>query len=156
MNITEAIAAEHVTFVSMFVQIEHLLPGMNSQAEVSSVAAVVEGMLGDHARLETKFAFVPLDHMVLQKQQIETMHRDHHEMDERLHQVGRAVTCKQARRLLRTAMRASIRHFRDEERYILPALEQALKPESLAALGKGFEEARRGDGKPREERALSG
>jgi len=156
MNITEAIAAEHVTFVSMFDHITHLLPSMNSQAEVSSVAAVVEGMLGDHARLETKFAFVPLDHAVLQKQHIETMHREHHEMDERLHQVQGAGTCKQARRLLRSAMRASVRHFRDEERYILPALELALKPETLAALGKGFEEARMGKAQPREEQALSG
>ena len=53
-------------------------------------------------------------------------------------------------------MRASVRHFRDEERYIFPALERALKPESLAALGKGFEEARKGESQPREEQALSG
>ena len=156
MKITEAIVAEHVTFMNMFDQIELLLPSMNSQAEVSIIATMVEGLLGDHAQLETKFAFVPLDHAVLHKLQIETMHREHHEMDDRLHQVHRAGTCKQARRLLRAAMRASVRHFRDEERYILPALERALKPEALAALGKGFEDIRRGEAKPREERALNG
>jgi hypothetical protein len=156
MNITEAIVAEHVTFVSMFDQIELLLPGMDSLAEVSSIAAAVQGMLGDHARMEAKYAFVPLDHAVLQKQQIETMQREHHEMDERLHQVGRAGTCKQARRLLRGAMRASVRHFRNEERYILPALEQALKPADLAALGKAFAGVRGGGSKPCEEQALGG
>jgi len=156
MKITEAIAAEHATFISMFGQIELLLPGMDSQAEVSTIAAVVEGMLGDHAHLETDLAFVPLDHAVLHKHQIETMHREHHEMDDRLHEVHRAGTCRQARRLLRAAMRASVRHFRDEERYILPALERALKPEDLAALGKAFARVREGGAKPREEQVLGG
>jgi hypothetical protein len=156
MNITEAIAAEHATFMSTFHQIELVLPGVKSQAEISTIAAIVAGLLAGHAQLETDLAFVALDHALLHKGQLKTIHREHHEMDERLHQVQGAGTCKQARRLLRSAMRASVRHFRDEERYILPALELALKPETLAALGKGFEEARMGKAQPREEQALSG
>ena len=156
IKITQAIAAEHVTFMSLFHQIELVLPSVKSQAEISTIAAVVAGLLGDHAQLETDLAFVALDHALLHKGQLKTTHREHHEMDERLQQVKRAATCGQARRLLRAALRASARHFRNEERYVLPMLERALKPEDLAALGKAFARARGAEAKPREERALGG
>ena len=109
-----------------------------------------------HAQLETDLAFVALDHALLQKGQLKTIHREHHEMDERLQQVQRAATCGQGRRLLRAALRASARHFRNEERYVLPMLERALKPEDLAAMGKAFTRIRGGKAKPREEQELGG
>jgi hypothetical protein len=56
------------------------------------------------------------------------MLREHHELDDRLLRVRRAGTCKQARSLLREAMRASVRHFRYEERHVFPVLDRALKP----------------------------
>jgi hypothetical protein len=149
MKITEAIVAEHVVFISMFDQIERVLPTVKSQAEVGTIAAMVAGLLGDHARAETDIAFVALDHVLLHKHEIETMHREHHEMDDRLLQARTAPTCKAAQRLLRAAMRASVRHFRNEERYILPALERTLKPRNLAALGKAFLEVRGSKAKPR-------
>jgi len=155
MNIIQAITAEHATFESMYLQIALLLPGMKSQAEVGTVAAVVEGMLADHARMETKFAFEALDQAMLDKGQLKRTQREHHEMDQRLHEVQDAGTCRQARRLLRAAMRASVRHFRDEERDVLPVVAQTLEPRHLAALGEAFERARKGGAeKPSEERAL--
>ena len=156
MNITEAIATEHATFMSMFHQIELVLPSVKSQAEVTTIATVVAGLMGDHAQLETDLASVGLDHALLQKDQIETMQRGHHEMADRLHQVQRAGTCGQARRLLQAAIRACVRHFRNEERYVLPMLGRALKPEDQAALGKAFARVRGGKVKPREERELGG
>lgn len=156
MKITEAIAAEHATFMSMFHQIELVLPSVKSQAEITTIAAVVAGLLRGHAQLETDLAFVALDHALLYKDQLKTMRREHHKMDDRLQQVRGAGTCGQARRLLQVALRASARHFRNEERYVLPMLECALKPEELAALGKAFARVRGGKAKPREEQALGG
>jgi hypothetical protein len=156
MNITEAIATEHATFMSIFYQIELVLPSVKSQAEITTMAAVVAGLMREHAQLETDLASVGLDHALLQKDQIETMHRGHHEMADRLHQVQRAGTCGQARRLLRTAIRACVRHFRKEERYVLPMLGRALKPEDQAALRKAFARVRGGKAKPREEQELDG
>src|ERR1039458_10055057 len=99
MSITKAIAAEHATFVSMFFQIELLLPGMKSKAEVSNVAGFVERLLADHAQLETIFAFEALDHSVRHTGQLDTTRQEHREMDGRLRAVRRASTCRQARSL---------------------------------------------------------
>ena len=138
----------------MFDEIERVLPSVKSAAEVSTIATLVEGLLGGHAQLETDFAFVALDQALVPEDRLETIRREHHEMDASLHQVHQAGTCKQARRLLRAAMRASVRHFRDEERYIFPVLERALKPEDLAALGEAFERSRQGEAKPGEQQTL--
>jgi hypothetical protein len=102
------------------------------------------------------FAFEALDHAVGLKGRLGTMRRAHREMDGRLRAVRRAGTCRQARSLLRGAMRASVRHFRDEERNVLPVIAHTLKPEDLAALGQAFAKVREGGESPREEQALCG
>jgi hemerythrin-like domain-containing protein len=142
MRITEAIAAEHVTLSRMFDNIERKLPSLKSRAQIRATAAVVAGLLGRHAESETDLAFQPLDRAQQGKGRFSTVEQEHHEIDARLHQARAALTCAQARRLLRAAMGFSRRHFRNEERCIFPLLERALKPEDSTALGKAFCRAR--------------
>jgi hypothetical protein len=59
-------------------------------------------------------------------------------MDERFRLVCRAATCGRARQLLRGAMRASRKHFRHEERMLLPVVERSLGLGVLTALGEAF------------------
>ena len=140
MTITEAIALEHVTLSRVFDQVERVLPGLGSTAEVGRMATILEGLLGTHAQLETNLAFVALDHALQHKKRLVTLHQEHREMDQRLLQVHQAATCGGARRLLLAAMRASRQHFRHEERDLLPVLDGALGPGALTALGQAFKE----------------
>lgn len=144
MKVTEAIAVEHVTLLRVFDQVERVLPGLRSAAEVGTMATILEGLLGTHAQLEVDLAFVALDHALHHKWRLTTLHQDHKEMDERLCQVHQAATCGRARQLLRGAMRASREHFCHEERDLIPVVERALGLCALTALGEAFKNASKG------------
>ena len=138
MKITEAMVAEHSIFLSVFDQIERVLPSLTTPVEVSTMARIVEGLLVNHARTETNLAYLALDHVLEQNGELKRMHQDHQEIDDRLRKVHQAGTCAEARRLLKSAITASREHFRAEERSVFPLLEQALKEQTLIELGEGW------------------
>lgn len=138
MKITEALVAEHIIFLSVFDQIEKVLPSLTTPTEVGTMASIVEGLLEAHAKTETDLAYLALDHVLQQNGELKRMHQDHHEIDDRLHKVHSANTCAEARRLLKEAIRASREHFRAEELGVFPFLEKSLQPETLAELGKSW------------------
>jgi hemerythrin-like domain-containing protein len=136
MKITEALLAEHNIFLSVFDQIERVLPSLTTQAEVRTMANIIEGLLEGHARTETNLAYLALDHVLADNGELARMHQDHHEIDDRLGKVQTAKTCAEARRLLRVAITSTREHFRGEERSVFPLLEKALQEETLAELGQ--------------------
>ena len=138
MKITEALVAEHTIFLSVFDQIERVLPSLATSLEVQTMARIVEGLLQGHAKAETDLAYLALDHVMEHNGELKRMHQDHHEIDDRLRQVHTAKTCAEARRLLKSAILASREHFRAEERSVFPLLERTLREETLSELGQGW------------------
>ena len=138
MKITEALVAEHTIFLSVFDQIERVLPSLTTLVEVMTMARIVERLLENHAQTETDLAYLALDHVLEQNGELKRMHQDHHEIDDRLRKVHTAGTCAQARRLLKTAITATRDHFQAEERSVFPLLEKALQAETLAELGQNW------------------
>ena len=136
MKITEALVAEHTIFLSVFDQIERVLPSLATPAEVQTMASIVEGLLEGHAKTETNLAYLALDHVIEHNGELKRMHQDHHEIDDRLRKVHSASSCAQARRFLKSAITASREHFRAEERSVFPVLEKSLQVETLTELGK--------------------
>ena len=136
MKITEALVAEHTIFLSVFDQIERVLPGLATPVEVQTMASIVEGLLEGHAKTETNLAYLALDHVMEHNGELKRMHQDHHEIDDRLKKVHAAKTSAEARRLLKAAIVASREHFRAEERSVFPILEKSLQMETLTELGK--------------------
>ena len=138
MKITEALVAEHTIFLTVFDQIERVLPSLTTPAEVRTMASIVEGLLEGHAKTETNLAYLALDHVLADNGELQRMHQDHHEIDDRLRKVHTANTCAEARRLLKLAIVATREHFRGEERSVFPLLEKVLQPETLAGLGQAW------------------
>ena len=138
MKITEALVAEHTIFLSVFDQIERVLPSLTTPAEVRTMASIVEGLLEGHAKTETNLAYLALDHVLADNGALQRMHQDHHEIDDRLRKVHTANTCAEARRLLKLALVTTRDHFRGEERSVFPLLEQMLQEETLAELGQSW------------------
>jgi hemerythrin-like domain-containing protein len=136
MKITEALAAEHTIFLSVFEQIERVLPNLATPAEVQTMASIVQRLLEGHAKTETDLAYLALDHVLEHNGEMKRMHQEHHEIDDRLRKVHTARTCAEARRLLKAAILATREHFRGEERSVFPLLERSLREETLSALGK--------------------
>ena len=141
MWITQAIAAEHVTLLRVFDEVERALPDFESAAEVGRLAGILENVLRTHGKLETKLAFLPLDHALHHQKQLKVLHHDHREVDEHLHRVHEAASCSEAQRRLRAAIVAARAHFRQEELRVFPVLERTLPGSALAALGAAFERA---------------
>ena len=135
MKITEALVAEHTIFLGVFSQIERVLPRLTTASEVGAMASVIEGMLQRHAEAEKNLAYLALDHALAHQGELERMHQDHHEIDERLRSVQSAGSVAEARRLLDAALLASREHFQGEERTIFPLLEKVLQHDTLSALG---------------------
>jgi hemerythrin-like domain-containing protein len=138
MKITEALVAEHTIFLSVFDQIERVLPSLTTPAEVTTMARIVEGLLAGHAETETNLAYLALDHVLADNGELKRMHQDHDEIDDRLREVHTANTCAQARRLLKLALGATREHFRGEERSVFPLVEQVLQEETLVQLGQNW------------------
>jgi len=135
MKITEALVAEHTIFLSVFDQIERVLPRLATPAEVRTMATIIEGLLEGHAKTETNLAYLALDHVLAHNGELKRMHQDHHEIDDRFRNVHSAKTCAAARRLLKAAIKASREHFQSEERSVFPFLEKSLQPDTLNTLG---------------------
>jgi hemerythrin-like domain-containing protein len=140
MKITEALAAEHTIFLSVFEQIERVLPSLATPAEVQTMASIVEALLEGHARTETNLAYLALDHVMEHNGELKRMHQDHHEIDDRLRKVHSAASIAQARRLLKSAIAASREHFGAEERSVFPLLERTLHEETLCELGESWKQ----------------
>ena len=136
MNITEVLTTEHAVFLTVFDQIERALPKLKRLEEAKMLAGLVEALLQDHGDAETNLAFVALDHALDQKGQLNRLHQDHDEIDDRLRRVKTVTKLPDARRLLKAALLASRQHFRREERTIFPLIEKMLQKETLAELGK--------------------
>jgi hemerythrin-like domain-containing protein len=138
MKITEALVAEHTTFLTVFHHIERVLPSLATQTEIGTMANIVEGLLESHAKTETNMAYLALDHVLEQNGELKRMHQDHREIDDRLREVHRASTCSEARRLLKAVLAGCREHFQLEERNVFPLMEKVLKEETLIKLGQGW------------------
>jgi len=136
MKITDVLITEHRIFLSVFDQIEHVLPSLTTPTELRTMAAIIEGMLSGHAAAETNLAYLALDHVLAEKGQLERMHEDHHEIDVRLKKVHATNTCAEMRHLLKTAIQSSREHFSYEEKFVFPFLERKLQDETLTELGR--------------------
>ena len=134
MKITEILVAEHRIFLSVFDQIERALSGVTTLTEARILARLVEGMLESHAGTETELAYLALDHVLQDKDQLDRLHEEHHEIDTSLHLVHLAGDVARARLMLQTALGASRRHFAFEEQSVFPLVESALQSETLAGL----------------------
>jgi hemerythrin-like domain-containing protein len=134
-SITKTLIMEHAVFSAVFDQIEQVLTRSPGAPEVKVLASVVEGLLRGHGETETNLAYSALDHALADRQSLNRLYEDHHEIDERFKRVHRATDAAEAQRLLKKALAATREHFRHEEEYVFPILEQTLQPQTLRALG---------------------
>lgn len=136
LTIIEALKVEHSVFVTVFDQIDSLLPELRTLAEVKNLAALVEGLLQGHADTEENLAYAALDHVLQDQGMLSRLYQDHQEIDGHLLKVKSARNLAAARRLLHAALLASRRHFRHEEQSIFPLIENMFQSGTLAELGR--------------------
>lgn len=148
MSITDVLVAEHVAFAALFDQMQASLPACRTVAEVALLARLVEGVLRHHGEAEEHLVLTALDHLLAERGQLDALHHEHQELDQRLRQVGATADLPEARRRLMAVLTASRKHFRGEERDVFPRIERVLQPDSLARLGEAFLQHYRECGSP--------
>jgi hemerythrin-like domain-containing protein len=141
-SITNALIMEHAVFTGVFDQIERVLTGSPSVPEVKVLASVVEGLLQGHAETETNLAYSALDHALADKDVLNRLYQDHHEIDDHFKRIHRATDAAEARRQLKKALAATREHFRREEKTVFPMLERTFQPETLKTLGREWASTR--------------
>ena len=140
MKITEILEAEHRVMLTVFDQIEGVMPSLTTIPEVRLLARIMEGMLEGHAQAETDLAYLALDHVLKEKGELDRLHEEHREIDASLRQVPLAGTFAEARLLLEAAIAASREHFRFEEQVVFPVLDRVLRGETLTELATALKE----------------
>jgi hypothetical protein len=133
--ITQALSAEHLMFCGVFNEVEKALPGFNRLEEVRRAARLVEGLLLSHAEVEEELLMLAEDHLQEAPRRYAYCRKEHQEIDGQLTRVRSTREIARARRLLRGALAASRKHFKQEERWVFPLIEKTVKPETLTKLG---------------------
>jgi hemerythrin-like domain-containing protein len=136
-TITDALVTEHSILRYVFDEINRLLPGVRTVAEVRLLARLVEGVLSHHADVEQNLAYAALDHALAEKGELKRLYQDHQEIDSHLRSAARAADFSDAVRLLQTGLQASREHFQREEQTVFPLFEKLFQPQAMEALGVG-------------------
>jgi len=135
IKITDALTVEHALLLTVFEQIESMLPEITTTEEAARLARLVKGLLSKHADTEDNLVYVTLDHALADQGKLNQLHQEHQEIDDRFDKVPSAREVPEARRLLRMALQASRDHFASEEHFIFPVIEKVLQNETLAEMG---------------------
>jgi iron-sulfur cluster repair protein YtfE (RIC family) len=130
-TITNALVGEHSAFLTVFNQIERLLPRLNRLDEVKMLAELVEGSLLEHASKEDNLVSVKLEHLPEDRGVVGSLHQDHHEIDHLLALIKSADGVATGRQFLKAVLAASRKHFQWEEKLLFPLIEETRKLETL-------------------------
>lgn len=136
MTIIEALVAEHRVFLMLFDQIERALPRVKTVDEIALLCRLLEEPLHNHGGAEADLAYIALDHILHQQDQLTRLHHDHQEIDGLLKEVEGIKDLQQARTQLKAALDACRAHFSEEEQTVFPRIEKALQHETLLILGR--------------------
>jgi hemerythrin-like domain-containing protein len=136
MTIIDGLVAEHRVFLTLFDQIERVLPAVKTVSEIALVCRLLEAPLHDHGGAETDLAYIALDHILHQKSRLTRLYHDHQEVDGLLKRVRETKDLPKARTQLKATLDACRAHFRVEEQIVFPLIEKALQRETLLVLGK--------------------
>jgi hemerythrin-like domain-containing protein len=136
VTIIDGLVAEHRVFLSLFDQMERLLPGIKTVDEIALLCRLLERPLRNHGGAEIDLAYIALDHILKEKRRTTRLYHDHHELDNLLQEVATIQDVVQARARFRAALEACRAHFDDEERNVFPLIERAFQRETLLLLGK--------------------
>ena len=142
MKITEALLAEHQVFHSLFDHVERTAPRLKTLGEIKVLGALLEASLKAHSDAEDDLLFAPMEHCIEQIGQSKPFHDEHEEIDRTLLGVQEARQIAAARKLIKTAVEASRRHFDKEERIVFPMAERVLKAKTLTDLGTEWSKRR--------------
>ena len=135
ITITRALSAEHRMFEALFDEIEASLSHLKHLADIKQLARLVEGILRQHARVEDDLLLLARGFSRTELRRFEQTRHEHQEIDGRLTRIRAAHALPEARTLLRGALAASRRHFKNEERKVFPTVEKVMDPQALARLG---------------------
>ena len=136
VTIIDGLVAEHRVFLSLFDQMERVLPAVNSVDEIALFCRLLEPLLHNHGATEADLAYIALDHILQQRNQLTRLHHDHQELDGLLKDVEKIKDLPKARLRFRAVLDACRAHFDEEERCVFPLIERALQRETLLVLGR--------------------
>ncbi len=124
--------------MTVFEQMDQLLPRLGTVAEARLLAGLAEGLLRDHGDMEKNLAYAALDHALADRGRLDRLYEEHQEIDGRLERARSARNLADARRLLRAALQAAREHFKYEEEHVFPVIERSLRRDALDELGNAW------------------
>jgi hemerythrin-like domain-containing protein len=136
MTIIDSLIVEHRVFLTLFDQVEQLVPGLQSLAEVQFMSNLMGNLLQDHIATEEGLTYRAMEHVVADKESLERSKHYHVDLVQRLNRIQKVTTAEAARSELLAVMQATREHINDEEQNIFPLMEAVLHESTLTALGE--------------------
>jgi hemerythrin-like domain-containing protein len=138
MKVTDMLVCHHDTLRGMFNAMERVMEEAESVDVIVALAAVLGGVVRDHAGAETQMLFAPLDAMLRQRNHTGHFFSKHEEYFETLERVVRQPPGRETRSLMTSAL-GTLRHHLDvEEQVVIPAAEKTFDLEALENLGEAW------------------
>lgn len=138
MKVTDMLVCHHDTLRLVFNEVERVMDAAESVEAIVALAAVIGGVVRDHAEAETSMLFAPLDALLREKGHTGHFYSKHEEYGDILERVGRPSPGQSARSQMLAAI-STLRHHLDvEERVVIPVAEKTFAPESLEQLGDAW------------------
>jgi hemerythrin-like domain-containing protein len=138
ITIIDGLVADHRVFLTLFDEIERALPSVKTVGEIGLLCRLLAGLLHNHGGIEADLAYITLDHVLHQQNQLTRLNHDHQELDVILKEAETIEDLQEARAQLKASLNACRAHFNEEERSVFPLMEKALQRETLLVLGKAW------------------
>lgn len=129
---------EHRVFLTLFDQVECVLPDLKTVQELRPLCRLLRGLLHNHGIEEDDLSCVAVRHILKQHKRHTRLHHDHRQIDKLLKKVAGIRDIRKARSQLNDALNHCRAHFSDEERNLFPLIEKAIRKETLLTLGKAW------------------
>lgn len=135
MTIIDSLIVEHRVFLTLFDQVEQLVPSFKSLEEVQFMANLMGNLLQEHIATEDGLTYRALEQVLADKDSLTRSNDYHKELTQCLSRIQKVTTIETARSELLALLKTTREHIQDEEQNIFPLMEAVLHDNTLNALG---------------------
>ncbi len=139
MKLTDALLGEHAVIYELFDYLRDTILQSDDIRDLHGAVAVVERLLGSHARIEEDLLFSRLEphfsQMGEQEGPLAMMRDEHRGIDDLLEAAGRETDSAAVKATIGELLDLTLEHFQKEEVVLFPMARQILGEASLTELG---------------------
>ncbi len=135
MKLTDALLGEHALIYELFDYVRDTILKSDDIRDIHGAVAVVERLLGSHARIEEDLLFTRLEPHLGQMGPLAVMRAEHRGIDDLLEAARRETDVTALKSVIGRLLELAYGHFQKEERMLFAMARQCLGEATLTEMG---------------------